>query len=146
MSDQDRPLTDHDVHRACYGFLRMWDTLTPEAMSAITRSGRGVHTMDTTKLSGVISHAITGFAGHDTSRENAVIPGVDYNLTPSHRRALRSTLLPELDAEIHAFAAALAALVQTAYDAGVKDGSDLLAGLASGRTSVSDFNRRTTGA
>lgn len=131
-------LRDHDVQRATFGLSRLGDSIPSELQNRI----RIDHRLWTNRAGDAIYKAIAGWSRVDPVT-NANIDGV-MGLPEERRRFLKDDALPKLEAALLALRESVDKLIVNAYEQGVRDGSDLLSGLASGNVSVGEFNNKTT--
>lgn len=135
---EDRPvLTDWHVQDATFALLRLGDSIPTELRNRIRIDHR---LWPSSLVITALSRAIAGWPKYEKGRNYDAVE----KLPEEHRRALRDDYLPALSAALLKLRESVDALIVNAYEQGVRDGSDLLAGLASGSVSPADFNAKTT--
>jgi hypothetical protein len=131
------PVRDHTVHSAAMGLLRLGDTI--EDRSLWSRAF-GTTQWSAIKAVETISHAITGSRewladadGGDTTRD-AVL-----GMTEDRQWYLMDYALPALSSALVALRVETEQAIVTAYERGRRDGTDILARMAKGDASASEF-------
>lgn len=142
--EESRQLVDHDIRAACYSLLHIYQNVPEDARRALQIAGKfATYGRHTGEVIDAVHDAITGHGGYDVDTQEFVR---GFDLLPVNRKAsLQKRELPMLHAALEAFCAEVTRCIADAYALGVKDGSNMLSGLATGRVSVEEYNRKTTG-